>query len=307
MKRALLLLVSVLFLAGCGDEDLVTSKTFWIDNPTDKSINLTIDGRDHAIAAGEGKELDLEAGAHELVFEGNRVAFLVKPTSNFETVINPTFSTYVLYHEIYQLEGSADNEREFERVMKNYMHHYDFSPEEYADIPARPVNLLFIEQGLERWVYGLNQNFPESIESEDTLKYSVYTKLFRENDFFEYFGEEEFPEGFRFTPEPQSYTGLKPFTLVPEGAVSGCEKAEPVFAGWRARFNEIPQEKSPAKVVRAAREVFQAIPYQRFSDIDAVCSNSINRKLPKNNYDNLLRECRMRSMDMLFSNVYILE
>lgn len=308
MKKLFLLLACAFLLGGCGDDDIVTSKEFLIDNPTEKSILVLLDGKSHEIESGQGKVITLKAGKHEISYEGHRVVFVVKPIKSMDTIINPTFSTYILYHEVYQLVDTEDDEREYDRTMKNYLNTYEIGLNETLELPLKPVNSLFIEQGDLQWQFGIDKGYPEESSFDDTQRYSVLSKLFREEDFFDYYGGEEFPIGFRFGPGADSYKTLEPFALFPSDMESGCEQAEPVFREWREKFEKIPSLSGSGKVARACKEVFQGIPYGRkFMELGKTCSNTLNRDLPRNNYDAMLMEGRRNASDLLLRNVYIVE
>jgi hypothetical protein len=170
----LLPLSAALLLAGCGDESLKYS----IDNPTDATIALDIDGTSYQIPAHDAKDVVLKPGEHSM--KGATVGdlkFIVYVTGK-PGLINPTLGDYVITQEAYVTDESK---------MKNFgaikskivLDGVTFSG------PFQHTHSLFIDGG---WSFGVKENFPDSLTGHDAGNGgNIFTKIFTKKDFIAYY------------------------------------------------------------------------------------------------------------------------
>ena len=100
MKKILLLLVSIFFIsnnifATTGDKYI-----FYLDNPTNKNIEITLDGKLYKLKSKTYEVLNLKTGEHIAeLSDGTKVYFKIFANSR-GGIINPTTSSYVFNYFI---------------------------------------------------------------------------------------------------------------------------------------------------------------------------------------------------------------
>ncbi|MET4675788.1 MULTISPECIES: hypothetical protein [unclassified Luteibacter] len=170
MKKRYLPLALVALLAGCSGR----SADYAIDNPTDKPLSLTIDGKTYEVAPHEDKELSLDAGEHTM--KGDVVGD-IKFISYYRGrggIINPTLSDYVIYRQSFEKVGSTS---------PGYTGKLDQVVLEGVTFEGtmRQSSDLFIDKD---WTYGVDEELPDSVvEHENGSNNTVHNKVFRAKDF----------------------------------------------------------------------------------------------------------------------------
>lgn len=236
-------IVTLFLFTACDQSSKVPSKQFWMDNPTDKAIQVKIDSIVYDLPASSGLTVELLAGRHSLAYNGESIAFFVKPNDQ-GCVINPTLSNYIFFHEIYfergkEEEGSA----EYEKIKTAYMYPFEIQPGDIIDVPFKVISdHLFIEQYEYFWHLGVTQPYKNGVviaKGESNLTTAPQSKLFRENDFYNYVGRENLPEGFALKQNNYKLSDLKPFVFVADTITVDCEPAQKYLDLYRSRFKEL--------------------------------------------------------------------
>lgn len=96
MKKILLILLSIFFLS-CGVKNSNDNEhIFYLDNPTSKNIEITLDGKLYKLKSKTYEVLNLKTGEHIAeLSDGTKVYFKIFANSR-GGIINPTASSYVL-------------------------------------------------------------------------------------------------------------------------------------------------------------------------------------------------------------------
>jgi len=152
--------------------------TYWIDNPTDDAISVSIDGNDPVtVNPLEFKKMEntLKEGEHTMVVNGgNEIKFMLDKN---HVTLNPTLATYVVAIQEYGTGlASSDNDTIVEIDGKKYE-----GP--FPVVTNEPV------------IYTGNINFLVDKPFKDEITTSksgtvIMRKLFRKNDFIDYFKKE---------------------------------------------------------------------------------------------------------------------
>ena len=95
MKKILLILLSIFFLS-CGVKNSNDNEhIFYLDNPTSKNIEITLDGKLYKLKSKTYEVLNLKTGEHIAeLSDGTKVYFKIFENSK-GGIINPTASSYV--------------------------------------------------------------------------------------------------------------------------------------------------------------------------------------------------------------------
>lgn len=163
--KIILLSFLTISLAGCFES---TSHDFWIDNPTNAEIHVTIDESTYQIPAESGTFANLTWGKHALTYNGENIHFFVQNSSANKSFINPTQSTYVINHMIYIDDTDARaTDSYLEWLSNTYNHKVLFEIDgvkEEIEVPFSVHNDLFMEYSKASWDYFLNEELPEEVE-----------------------------------------------------------------------------------------------------------------------------------------------
>jgi hypothetical protein len=176
MKKVLLLASVVLSIAiSCS-----TSPTqILVDNPTEDTISVTIGKDTIIINAKQFKFHDFPEGEYQVKYADTTFKLTVGDKS---FILNPTKSAYILEQAVYSKYPDLSG-------LRSKLH----SP--YDRIPYDTIQLLGlfdISGNLKRisdviineeFDYGLNQEFPQSIELKYANEEKQLVKISRENDF----------------------------------------------------------------------------------------------------------------------------
>lgn len=189
MKR-LVFFVFLFFLASCGSFFKV--KVF-IDNPANNAFTVYIDGNKHEIEKLSGLEVKLAKGEHQFIgaFETDTIFNAIVSTTE-NGLLNLQKQMYVLNKELYLADESA-----FEKLSSDLLvlKEYEINGMTYQDADFEIFdNDTFI---VEKWNYGINEDYPEEFDSENE-DYALVTKLFRIADLEKYWG---FYGNFDFTEQ----------------------------------------------------------------------------------------------------------
>jgi hypothetical protein len=173
MKKRLLGLgmIACLLMTACGSGMKVE-----MDNPTDQSITVSIDGKEYTLAPMELLPIKgLKKGEHTLQMAGGQET---KFTLETPSLLNPTLSLYVTDKEEYSGDGTGMmDDSDWVTVLIDSTEYW--GPIEVFEnqlvIPLNKIN------------YGVTTDFPEEVET--SREAVIHTKIFRKNDFLKYYEE----------------------------------------------------------------------------------------------------------------------
>ena len=172
MKKLLLAMAAVvaLLMTSCGGGLKVE-----MDNPTNQSITVTIDGgKEYTLAPMELIPVKgLKKGEHTMQTAGGPE---LKFTLETSSLLNPTLSTYVTDKEEYSANPSNMDDSDWVTVV--------IDGEEYWGPIEVFENQPVIQ--LDKINYGILVDFPEEV---DTRTKVTHTKLFRAVDYPRYYRE----------------------------------------------------------------------------------------------------------------------
>jgi len=150
-----------------------------IDNPTNQNLSLTIDGESYEVPANSFLKVDLAMGIHKLDCKAYNLKAADLNISPVEYgVINPTKSKYVIYTIIYTEKDLTSKFKPYQVEGREIYSLFD-EPKVttdlfIADLTMGKGNIDVKEPSLERY-NKINQD------------YSHLTKIFRLNEFFEFY------------------------------------------------------------------------------------------------------------------------
>ncbi|WP_316802113.1 hypothetical protein [Pedobacter nototheniae] len=185
MKKFLPIIIALIILLGYGYYEVVLKNKIngstLIDNPTTKAISVSIDGKSYQVAANQFLKIELTEGDHKLTCDQYNLKdekLVLDPT--IYGVINPTKSKYVIYNIIYT-----------KKDLKSQFKPYQVEGREIYSLLGQPevTTALFIP---DRTLGKGNIDDKEpSIESYNSINqdYSFLMKIFRLNDFFEFYDQ----------------------------------------------------------------------------------------------------------------------
>ena len=102
MKKFLLLLLSVFFISSSLFAATYDKHNFYLDNPTNKNIEMTLDGKIYKLKPKTYEVLNLKMGEHIAeLSDGTKVYFKIFANSK-GGIINPTGATYTINYFRYQ-------------------------------------------------------------------------------------------------------------------------------------------------------------------------------------------------------------
>jgi hypothetical protein len=171
------LTITSLITNGCGNAKRV-GRSITIDNPTDQSVDVVLDGKTIQAAAKSESKVEIKPGVHTINSASiGPLQIMVYPAQGTENiVINPTFATYVQIGEVYLANqkdasgfGPARGSVTFDGVT--------------YDGPFNTKTGLFIAGN---WSYGVHEPFPKSITRYGNEKGEIQTKLFSQKEFVDY-------------------------------------------------------------------------------------------------------------------------
>ena len=102
MKKFLLLLLPIFFISYAIYSDTDNKHIFYLDNPTDKNIEITLDGKLYKLKSKTYEVLNLKTGEHIAeLSDGTKVYFKIFANSK-GGIINPSGATYTINYFRYQ-------------------------------------------------------------------------------------------------------------------------------------------------------------------------------------------------------------
>lgn len=188
------LIVTLVILAGffgwSGYNQWDASRVVVIDNPTGQQITFQLNGTDYSIDAGGKQTIHLDEGEHTLKI-GEEEKKFTKPVFTFKwsmfagrskqlSVLNPTESTYILWHEVY---GKDLTEEKVDSLLPTYDCEIDGEPD---TCNHKEIDDLYFESVVD---YTLDQHFPDEVKMSRGASYVLRSKLFRLDDFIAYIEE----------------------------------------------------------------------------------------------------------------------
>ena len=149
MKKFLLLLLSVFFISNSLFATTSDKHIFYLDNPTNKNIKMTLDNKVYNLKPKTYEVLNLKMGEHIAeLSDGTKVYFKIFANSK-GGIINPTGATYTINYIRYQSKRICVDWREPEDIIlpafndfimdKNYIDwEYDiFEEVTYKSMPKK--------------------------------------------------------------------------------------------------------------------------------------------------------------------------
>lgn len=226
MKKSFIKLLTILLVGATLFSCSQLSKgKYWIDNPTNEEIRVSIDETEYTIPANSGLDVEIEFGKHTLSHNGQSLTVFVKNSADKKVIINPTLSNYVNYAQLYVVDGTDDAtfEKFYESFIKINGDSLNFKVEDDTlrmFAPIKVCNDLFIENTVNSWDYGLDESLPEnSTIFSDTGQHfqTSKKKIFREKDFWNFFEEGMFKDaGLEVIIDKVAYKDMPRFNPVPE-------------------------------------------------------------------------------------------
>lgn len=191
-KTALATLIVSATLFSCSQ---ASKGTYWIDNPTNQEIKVSIDETEYIIPANSGLDVEIEYGKHTLKYNDQSINVFVKSSADKKVIINPTQSNYINFAQLYVVDGTDEEtfNKFYEGFIKVNGDSLDFKVGEDTlrmFAPMKVYNNLFIENTVNSWDYALDEAFPSNatIFTDTGEHYQTSKKkIFREKDFWNFF------------------------------------------------------------------------------------------------------------------------
>ena len=177
--RFLALLLTVITFISC--DDPFKRQDFYLSNPTDASMQLTLDDQAYTLAPQSVELVKLKAGVHELIYKEQKHAFTVFQ-QNSGGIINPALEPHYIYSMVYATEGNFDKFGSTRRAIE-----IDGVP--YED-NIKVTNALFIDNNLYRCTYFLGEAYPEEqITYNKNTVGNFFNKFFTKAEFIAFYDE----------------------------------------------------------------------------------------------------------------------
>lgn len=205
MKLFALLMV-IVALTSC--DRILKNQDFYLSNPTDSEIAVTIDEQAYALAANSFEVVKVKPGIHTLNYDGKTTEFNIF-TENTGGIINPTLNPHYIYSMIYAKEGSSDQFKSTDRkvVIDGIL---------YED-NIKSTNALFIDNNLYRCKYMLGEAYPsEMVTHNKNSQGNFFNKFFTKQEFINFFNEEAEDDYKGFHEKNKNSNGENTITEVSE-------------------------------------------------------------------------------------------
>lgn len=176
MKKLVLIVLLMTMLMGC-------SGHYLIDNPTEDTIKVYLDGQEYELAGKEYIKVKLEKGIHTVSSEKNGEKILNEEKFEISDeksgLINPTKSEYIIYNIIYAKNSNIQSK----------FKGYEVDGREVYSLLGEPelLDSLFIEDRTQG-KGNIDKTPPKMMKI--TGEYSFLMKIFRKDDFFEFYDEQ---------------------------------------------------------------------------------------------------------------------
>ncbi|MTG97899.1 MULTISPECIES: hypothetical protein [Myroides] len=179
-SRLLALLLTITTFLSC--DDPFKRQDFYLSNPTDKEITVSIDDKKYTLAPNTFEVLKLDSGIHQLEYNGQKNKFNVFK-QNSGGIINPTLEPHYIFSMVYATEGNFDKFRSTARevVIDDVL---------YQD-NIKSTNALFIDNNLYRCTYFLGEEYPtEQITHNKNAVGNFFNKFFTKAEFIAFYDED---------------------------------------------------------------------------------------------------------------------
>lgn len=217
--RLLALLLAITTLVSCNKG--YNRPGFYLSNPTNSEIKVTINDSTYTIAPHTFTVLRLENGINELEYKGQKTKFNVFK-QNSGGIINPTQEPYYIYDQVYTVNGISD-------MFPSPKINIAIDGLIYTD-NIQSTNALFIDNNLYNCTYFLDQKLLE--EKPAQSEYSI-----RDSD-KKFFTKEEFITFYETTLEDD----LKGFHKKNKTENGECTITEP--STLELRLPDIPNQST---------------------------------------------------------------
>ena len=163
MKKFLFLLLSVFFISNSLFATTNDKHIFYLDNPTDKNIKITLDSRVYNLKPKTYEVLNLKRGEHIAeLSDGTKVYFKIFANSK-GGIINPSGATYTINYFRYQSP----------RISVDW--------QEPEDIVLPTFNDFIIDKNYIAWEYDIfeeatKESMPKKIHPDEDIH--VFTKIY---------------------------------------------------------------------------------------------------------------------------------
>ena len=165
MKKFLLLLLPIFFISYVIYSDTDNKHIFYLDNPTSKNIEITLDGKLYKLKSKTYEVLNLKTGEHIAeLSDGTKVYFKIFANSE-GGIINPTGASYTIDNSIrYQSERVSVEWQEVENTVLS------------------TVDDFIIDKNYIAWEYDIfeevtDESMPKKLSPEVDI-YHVFTKIY---------------------------------------------------------------------------------------------------------------------------------
>ena len=169
MKKFLWLLLPIFFISYVIYSDTDNKHIFYLDNPTSKNIEITLDGKLYKLKSKTYEVLNLKTGEHIAeLSDGTKVYFKIFANSE-GGIINPTGASYTIDNSIrYQSERVSVEWQEVENTVLS------------------TVDDFIIDKNYIAWEYDIfeeasNESMPKKLSPEVDIY--VFTKIYSPSEF----------------------------------------------------------------------------------------------------------------------------
>ncbi|MDO5607876.1 MAG: lipoprotein [Capnocytophaga sp.] len=185
MKKMLLFFGLLAGVSSCSTEDNRT----YADNPTDRTLTFSIDGKAYSIPPKEHLRIDLSAGEHTLTLESGENVSFTKADNDKSGLLNPANAHYITWTVPYTGTPVEQN-----RAYLNLFKDLEIDGVVYHG-PFKVIEGFY--NGNPRgftWNFGLDEDFSDTYEvnhSSATSYNLMLKKLYRLEDFITAYNELE--------------------------------------------------------------------------------------------------------------------
>jgi hypothetical protein len=234
VKKHLISLAALALIAGCS-----SSADFSIDNPTDTSLKLQIDGTAYDIPAHQAKDVSLKAGEHSMDAPATgKIKFIVY-AGRKGGLLNPSLSDYVIVSESYVTDASK---------LKNFAP-AGGGPFELDGVkfngPFELANGLFIDND---WRFGVREPFPDSLQGYDAGNGgNIFRKIFTASDFVAYYEQQSGQPDFFEKNRLHNPAAPKPLATTPPLPVFADATTQEASLKLRQLYQDYLHATDPAR------------------------------------------------------------
>lgn len=272
MKKRLFSLAALAWVAGCS----TSSTDFSIDNPTDASLKLQIDGTAYDIPAHQAKDISLKAGEHSMDAPATgKIKFIVY-TGRKGGLINPSLSDYVIVSESYVTDASK---------LKNFAPAgggpFELDGVKFSG-PFELANGLFIDNG---WRFGVREPFPDSLKGYDAGNGgNIFRKIFTAPDFVAYYEQQSEQPNFFEKNRLHNAATPKPLTAAPPLPVFADAKTQEASLKLRQLYQDYLHATDPAEQKRLQDEYNKLIIDFTMATASLAASRPVEENVKQNEF-----------------------